>query len=409
MIAKIGRGESLFGALIYNYNKVGEGAARIISGNRMIGGVTNIPENAMQRMMLSFEPYLAANQRTAKPILHISLNPSPEDRLTDERFAALAADYMEKMGYGDQPYVVFMHEDTGRRHIHIVSTCVDENGRRIFRDFEKRKSMEVCRELERKYGLANAADQKHRLTEPRLKKVDHTKGDVKHQISNTLKGVLGSYKFQTFGEYGALLSCYNVEAKQVRGEYEGVPYAGIVYTATDGNGNPAGPPFKSSLFGKQFGHEGLTRKMERHAQSFRQKKWAPKIHDAVRLATITCRGDRERFEKTLHGKGIDVLFRKNADGRIYGVTFIDHNAREVYNGSRLGKEYSANAFERLFTEPARSRREGSEQGQARPQEPSDGIAALFGIDVSNHAEPELYEEPILKKKRKKKKGRYIPR
>jgi hypothetical protein len=116
---------------------------------------------------------------------------------------------------------------------------------------------------------------------------------------------------------------------------------------------------------------------------------------------ITCRGDRERFERVLHGKGIDVMFRKNDEGRIYGVTFIDHNAREVYNGSRLGKEFSANAFERLFTEPAQSRHE--EQGWSR--EPSGGLE-LFGIDITGHAEPEPNpddEDEIHRRKRTKKK------
>jgi hypothetical protein len=264
--------------------------------------------------------------------------------------------------------------------------------------------MTACRELEQKYGLVNATDQQHRQAEPYLKKVDYRQGDLKHQISNTLKGVLGSYKFQTFGEYSALLSCFNIEAKQVRGEYNGEPYNGVVYLVTDGRGNSVSPPFKSSLFGKPFGHEGLTKKMERHTLAFRQKKWSPKIDGAVRLAMITCRGDRERFEKTLHGKGIDVMFRQNDEGRIYGVTFIDHNAREVYNGSRLGKEFSANAFERLFTEPAQSRHE------EQTQQPSGGLE-LFGIDITGHAEPEPNlddnENEIQRRKRKKKKRRYI--
>ncbi len=398
MVAKIGRGSSLFGALVYNQNKVGDGTARIIGGNRMVGDVVNTSDNAMQRMMFSFENYLAANRHTEKPILHISLNPSPEDRLTDGQFAALAADYMEKMGYGDQPYVVFMHEDTGRRHIHIVTTCVDENGVKIDDKYEWRRSMATCRELEQQYGLVNSADPRLRSADPYLKKVDYRQGDIKHQIANTLKSLLAGYKFQTFGEYSALLACYNIEAKQVRGEHEGVPYTGIVYTATDERGHAVGPPFKSSLFGKQFGPDALTKKMEHYAMAFRQKKWGPTIHDTVSLAMMTCRGDQEQFEKTLHGKGLDVLFRRNDAGRIYGVTFTDHNAREVYNGSRLGKEFSANAFERLFTEPVQHHRE-------QPQE----LPELFGIDISGHTEPELYEDEIQRRKRKKKKRRYIPR
>jgi hypothetical protein len=352
----------------------------------------------MQKMMFSFENYLAANRNTEKPILHISLNPSPRDTLSDAGFASLAADYMERMGYGDQPYVVFLHEDTGRRHIHIVSTCVDGNGRKIDSAYEWRRSMAVCRELEQEYGLVNSADPTLRQTEPHLKKVNHTKGDLKHQIAGTIKSVLSTYKFQTFGEYSALLACYNIEVKQVRGEHEGVPYTGIVYTATDDKGNAVGPPFKSSLLGKQFGHEGLTKKMERHAQSFKQQKWGPGIHDTVRLAMLTCRGDRERFEQTMRAKGIDVLFRRNDDGRIYGVTFIDHNAREVYNGSRLGQEFSANAFERLFTEPAQTRHEEQAQEQGAV-----GLAELFGVDITPNTEPEPYEDEIQRRKRKKEK------
>ena len=417
MVAKINKGESLFAALAYNQTKVGEGAARVIGSNRMVGDVANIPDSAMQRMMLSFENYLVANRRTEKPILHISLNPSPDDRLTDGQFASLAADYMTQMGYGDQPYVVFMHEDTGRRHIHIVSTCVDENGRKIKSDYEWRRSMVACRELEEKYGLVNSADSKLRQTEPYLKKVDYRQGDLKHQISNTLKSVLAGYKFQTFGEYSALLACYKIEAKQVKGEYEGVPYAGIVYAATDERDNAVGPPFKSSLFGKQFGYDALTKKMIRHTQAFRQKKWEPKIHDAVRLAMITCQGNRERFEKTLHGKGIDAVFRTNDEGRIYGTTFVDHNAREVYNGSRLGKEFSANAFERLFNDPAAlsalSQVPHPDLGAGRhaSHDQSSSIEAAFGmLDLSPDGPVRDYEEEAFArrmKRKKKKQGRYI--
>ena len=106
MVAKINRGASLYGAIAYNQQKVGDSHARIISGNRMIADITDSPERLMQRTMWAFESYLLANRNTEKPILHISLNPSPEDKLTDAQFANLAKEYMDKMGYGDQPYIV---------------------------------------------------------------------------------------------------------------------------------------------------------------------------------------------------------------------------------------------------------------------------------------------------------------
>jgi hypothetical protein len=159
MVAKISHGASLYGAIFYNQEKVNEGMARIIGGHRMLSDMTENPNNIMQQTLLSFESYLAANRNTRKPVLHISLNPSPEDRLSDGQFASLSKDYMEKMNYGDQPYVVYIHEDIDRHHIHIVSVCVDETGKKISDSYEHRRSMTACRELEIGYGLQKITDE----------------------------------------------------------------------------------------------------------------------------------------------------------------------------------------------------------------------------------------------------------
>lgn len=98
MVAKINRGASLYGAVIYNQQKVDDSTARIISGNRMIADVTGNPEQVMRNTLWAFENYLLANKNTEKPILHISLNPSVDDKLTDSQFADLAREYMQRMG-----------------------------------------------------------------------------------------------------------------------------------------------------------------------------------------------------------------------------------------------------------------------------------------------------------------------
>ena len=168
MVAKINRGVSLYGAIIYNQRKVDEATARIIAGNRMITDLTGNPHNVMQQTLWAFESYLAANRNTEKPVLHISLNPSVDDRLTDGQFAELAREYMQKMGYGDQPYIVYLHEDIDRRHVHIVSTCVKENGEKISDAYEWNRSMKACRELENRFGLKPVADKRNELLEPYL-------------------------------------------------------------------------------------------------------------------------------------------------------------------------------------------------------------------------------------------------
>lgn len=418
MVAKINRGNSLYGALIYNQEKVNEQTARIISGHRMITDVTGNTDKVIQQAMYSFENYLLANKNTEKPILHISLNPSPEDYLTDKQFAELAKDYMERMGYGDQPYIVYIHEDTGRRHIHIVSTCVDENGNKISDKYEWNRSMKVCRDLESKYNLKNITDKQSELLEPYLKKADYSKGDVKTQIANILKSVKNTYRYQTFGEYSAMLSCFNIEAKQVKGEHEGVPFTGIVYAITDDTGKVLSTPIKSSLIGKNFGYDGLNKRMKHNTKEFKAGKWKPKIRNEVALEMHGSHGNRHQFINLLKGRGIDVVFRENEKGRIYGVTFIDHNSKEVYNGSRIGKEFSANQFNRLFTEPSheprlRNEAEGSNLWKdtltgdfpAVANYMESAIEQAFGIfDFEQHGDdPE--EQAFVRRTKKKKKNR----
>ena len=182
MVAKISHGMSLYGALAYNYEKVAAGTAEILSGNRMISDRLGLPSEDMRLALLSFENYLLANRNTEKPVLHISLSPAPEDRLTDGRLAELAERYMQKMGYGNQPYITYKHADTHNTHIHIVSVCVDEQGKKISDAYEHRRSMTACRELEVDFGLRNGADAEKRNPKAELRKVDASLGDVRHQV-----------------------------------------------------------------------------------------------------------------------------------------------------------------------------------------------------------------------------------
>ena len=411
MVAKINRGASLYGAIIYNQQKVNEATGRIIAGNRMITDSLYDPDRIVSQTMFAFESYLAANRNTEKPILHISLNPTLDDNLTDSQFADLARAYMQKMGYGNQPYIVYLHEDIDRRHIHIVSTCVNENGEKIDDTYEWNRSMKACRELEQKFGLKQIADKRRELLEPYLKKADYTRSDVKQQVSNILKSVFTSYRFQSFGEYSAMLSCFNIEAKQVKGEFDGKPYSGIIYTMTDDNGKPICTPIKSSLIGKRFGYEGVEKRIAYNAQEFRAKRWQPKIRNDVALAMHGSRGNREEFVRLLGSKGIDVVFRENDAGRIYGVTFIDHHNREVYNGSRLGKEFSANNFEKLFNSQGDIPWTDMPQGFSESQSLSSadlesGLEQAFGIfsfdTPANDPQEEMLAKQYQKKKKKKK-------
>ena len=344
MIAKISSSNTLYGALAYNQTKVDKDRAKVIFTNKMIE-----PKDGnfdVNTCFLSFEPYLLANKRTEKPVLHISLNPDPKDNLSDDRLSEIAQEYMQKMGYGDQPFIVYKHEDIERKHIHIVSLRVDENGKKIDHNFEHRRSMNVCRELEQKYGLV-PADRKKRQEGLPLRTVSYEVGDVKHQIANVIRPIVKDYHFLSLKEYKALLSLYNIGVEEVRGEIKNKEYRGLIYFALNNNGEKVGNPFKSSLFGKSVGIEAIEKQMEKSAEIIKNKGLKERSKKVITDAMRTTVG-RADFEKALENRGISVLFRTNDDGRIYGATFIDHEQKCVFNGSRLGKEFSANVFNDRF-------------------------------------------------------------
>ena len=147
MIAKISYGSSLYGVLAYNQLKVDERHADVLFTSRIIEPQGDNPYT-IGHLSRSFGDYLTANRKTEKPVLHISLNPDPKDCLSEERFVSLAEEYMRRMGFGDQPYIVYRHNDIGREHLHIVSVRVDETGRAISDSYEHGSSMKVCRELD---------------------------------------------------------------------------------------------------------------------------------------------------------------------------------------------------------------------------------------------------------------------
>ncbi|WP_291124989.1 conjugal transfer protein MobB [Flavobacterium sp. UBA6031] len=411
MVAKISSGSSIFGALAYNQTKVDEQQGEVILTNRMIE-----PRDGNYTVgvcMHSFEPYLAANQKTESPILHISLNPDPKDVLTDDQLSDIAQEYMAKLGYSDQPFIVYKHEDIDRHHLHIVSVRVDENGKKLDHNFEYRKSMEICRQIEQKYHLI-AADKKEKQPELSIKGIAYDENNLKNQIAGVIRPLVKSYHFQTMREYKALLSLYNITIEEIKGGTTDKMFNGLVYSAIDGKGERIGKAFKSSLFGKSVGYEALQQRMLQSGELIKQKQLKNRSK-AIITTAMKSPVNRADFEKQLAANGINVVFRQNDAGRIYGVTFIDHQNKCVLNGSRLGKEFSANVFNELFPSSKESNDKQTHQQSSGSvgsfDEPdlksqldtdnSDESINLFSMETNSGTDSE--EEAFIRRMRKKKK------
>ena len=206
--------------------------------------------------------------------------------------------------------------------------------------------MTVTEELEREYGLHPAKGRK-RTEARRLTPVDYTLGDLKRQVGAVVKPVVETYRFQTLGEFRALLSLYNVGCEEVVGEMNGEPRRGLLYTVLNGQGEKVGVPFKSSLFGRSAGISGLERHMARSRERIGMERSGERTRSRVDEA-LAGSATEEALRKRLKTFHIDLYLRRNDTGRITGVTFIDHETRCVMNGSRLGKAYSANAINERF-------------------------------------------------------------
>lgn len=411
MVAKISIGSSLYGALAYNAQKVNAGEGKLLATNRVFDGGDGRMDCA--RLLRDFCNCMPENVRTRNTVIHVSLNPHPDDRLTDMEMANIAQIYMERLGYGNQPYVIVKHEDIDRHHVHIVSVNVDEKGKRIDRDFLFRRSERIRKELEKEFHLHPAGHKRGEIREV-VHKIDIHKGDVKKQIASVLLSVATRYRFQTMGEYRALLSFYNIHVEETRGKVGRREYHGLVYSATDDKGNKVGNPFKASLFGKSAGYAAIEKRFSLSKKQITEKKFT----EPTKRTVFQALGEtyhRAKFVSLLKAKGIDTVLHLTDEGRIYGATFIDHRTGCVLNGSRMGKELSANALQEHFTLPYADEKpmpfvlhtEETTQEHSVIQDDNDFSFSGLGLFNPSGQAINVEEEDFIRKmkRRKKRKGK----
>ena len=393
MVANIRSGSSPGGALYYNKEKVDKDEAEVLLWQKMLEPYDKCGRLDIDACMESFMPYLEANRRTTNTVFHASLNPSPEDRLTDEQLREIAQEYMQKMGYGDQPYIVFKHKDIDREHLHIVSLRVDEQGRKLPHDFEARRSMEILRDLECKYGLQPSVKGQELTDREGLRKVNYPEGNVKQRISSVVRSCLRNYKCSSYGEFRTLLERFNISVEERTGTIDGRNYAGIIYGALTDDGYGIGTPFKSSKIGKDVGYKALQRYYENSKIKLKKEGTLDQLRQTVKDA-MSPNNTRDEFRQLLKAENIDAIFRINPVGRIYGVTFIDHNKGIVANGSVLGKEFSANVFNELYPAPKEVRQVAERQAEQKHEEQNHAANPISGIvdTVLDLADTRAYEE-----------------
>lgn len=346
MIAKISATENLGGALGYNFKKVQHDEASVLCVNELRESFDGTYQ--MDKVLRDMQTLIPEKCRTKKTVFHCSLNPHPDEKLSDETLTQIAKEYMEALGYGKQPYIVFKHNDIAREHIHIVSLRIDGNGKKVNDKFEGKRSKKITDALERKYSLIPSSEVTTKAMEE-TPKLDTTKGNIKEQVASVIRIVLKHYRFCSLGELNAILSAYNLVVEEVKTEFRGKKYDGLVYIPTDDKGDKISTPINASDIGRGVGYAAVQNKMQKSKQAI--KPLIPAIREKVLHVMRTSPQTKEVLRQRLEEQGLRMIVRKNESGRIYGITFIDDKEGVALNGSRLGKGYSANVFNTYFSNP----------------------------------------------------------
>lgn len=346
MVAIIKTGYSIRRIVYYNENKIKEGVAECIgAGNYPIDTEKMTFDMKLNRLLNQAR----LNENVKRNSVHISLNFDLSDvNLSKERLMAIAETYMEKIGVANQPYLVYQHYDAGHPHIHIVSVKLREDGSRVDTQNIGRNQSETARkEIEKSFGLVVAEERKRErafaLKPVDVAKVQYGRTETKRAITNVLDTVLQNYNYTSLPELNAVLNQYNITAD--RGSENSRVYInkGLVYRILDESGNKAGVPIKASDF---YNKPTLKYLEERFIQNeaIRMPHKA-RLKNAIDLALF---GEKSlpiaELIKALRRDGIHTVIRQNEDGLIYGITYVDHRTKCVFNGSALGKQYSAKAI-----------------------------------------------------------------
>ena len=347
MIAKISATENLGGALGYNFKKVEKEEASIL----LAQGLYQNKEGTytMAEVFADMQAVIPEKCRTKKMVFHCSLNPHPDEKLSDETLMQIAKEYMEALGYGKQPYIVFKHNDIAREHIHIISLRVDSRGRKINDKFEKRRSKQITDALEKRFGLIPSSKVPDKAVEE-TPKIDTTQGNIKEQVANVARMVLKHYRFCSLGELNAILSAYNLTVEEIKTEFRGKKYDGLVYVPTDDKGGKVSIPIHASDIGRGVGYTAVQNRIQKSKQAI--KPLIPAMRHRILEVMCSSPQTEKALQQRLEEQDLRAVIRKNESGRIYGITFIDDKVGVALNGSRLGKGYAANIFNGYFSNPA---------------------------------------------------------
>jgi hypothetical protein len=347
-------------ALLYNERKMELGRARLIHA----GNFLQLPhEMDFNDKFRRFEKLMRLNDVVKTKTIHISLNfhPSEKDRLDAHLLAEISEEYMKKIGFEKQPFLVYEHHDAGHPHMHIVSTLIRPDGSRIHtHNIGTIQSREAAIELEKTYGLASGAkkervrDNRHEFTknQARVQKLQYGKTETRKSMAIVLNLVINEFKYTSLPELNAVLRQYNMKAD--RGPENGKMYRnrGLIYRALDDNGNRIGVPVNASHIDGNPTLKNLEKKFLENELS-RQPELR-RLRNAIDWTLVKPQKTLGQFIQALEKEQVSAIMTRDKETRALRLTYIDYQTKSVIAASELGNHYSEEGiYKRLGIEQSR--------------------------------------------------------
>jgi hypothetical protein len=345
MVARFVNGKNIRGMLHYNENKVAADGARLLLTS---GFAVDIERLNFEQKLQRFEHLTMLNTRVKTNAVHITLNFDEQDKLSNEQLQQITMLYMERIGFGDQPYLVYKHNDAAHTHVHIATINIKSDGNRIDTHGIGWKLSEPARiALEKEFDLVQAKGRKNSNTlnikPANIEKAIYGKTPTKRAITNIVNAVIDTYKFTSLAEFNAILRQFNVIADRGGENTLMREKGGLIYSLINNKGEQVGIPIKASAIYNKPTLVNLQAAFDKNIE--KRKQYREPLKEAIEkvfapYSAIT----KNTFIAELQKQNIHVAFQTNEQSYTYGITYINNNNKTVFNGSNLGKVYSAKAI-----------------------------------------------------------------
>ena len=326
--------------LHYHELKMKKGQAEILAAGNFL---KEAEELGYRDKLYQFERLISQNERADKKVLQVFLSFGKDEKVSNAQMAAIGRDYLQAIGFAEQPWLIYRHNDTLHPHAHLVSTTIRPDGKSIqLRKQDFYESRNLTHALEEKYGLEQASwkEEYAQKSIQRLRRIKEGEGSVYPSVKLVLDKVLPEYRYTSLDELNAVLGLYNVQACRGREDSEGHRNRGLYYRVLGDDGVPTGHYFRAGAFDN---HPGIGYLETRFATNqCEQLEHRRRLTGIINYALLGEGISRPALERELAAQRISVVQQEGPGAP--GIVYVDHLTKEVYEGRRLGERYSAEAI-----------------------------------------------------------------